>query len=180
MKFAAVFFVALAALAQQGPFSDVPAATSDALQFGAPLPDFEVKDIRGRTWRLADLKGKYTLVHLWGTPAARAKDKVPAPVGVFRMLPDLAEIQRIHDEVKAAGGVQVLTFCIDYDYTHAPEYMKGRPYDFPVIADFQVARKLFAGTGWYLVVDPEGRLSQPFRSWSFGRVALEVQRVAGR
>ena len=157
MKTGALCLVAVAAMAEQGSFSNVPEAASDALQFGAALPEFEAKDIAGRTWRLADLKGKYTLVHLWDTGTARAKERVAAPVGVFRMLPNLAEIQRVHEEVKPSGRVQVLTFCMDYDYTHAPEFMKGKPYDFPVFNDFLLPRKLFGRvSGTYFVSTPRG------------------------
>jgi len=59
-----------------------------------------------------------------------------------------------------------------------------------VIADWMLIRKLF-GRGnpaggrlglmsliW--VVDPQGRVSEPFRSWSFGRVLFEVERAAAR
>jgi hypothetical protein len=56
----------------QAQFGSVPPAMSDLLQFGAQLPDFEAKDIAGRTWRLEDLRGKYTLVYIWGTFEARA------------------------------------------------------------------------------------------------------------
>ncbi len=34
---------------------------------GEPLPDFDLRDIRGRRWRLAKLKGKVTYVNVWAT-----------------------------------------------------------------------------------------------------------------
>lgn len=34
---------------------------------GEPLPDFDLTDIKGRRWRLADLKGKVTYVNVWAT-----------------------------------------------------------------------------------------------------------------
>ena len=76
----------------------------------------------------------------------------------------------------------MLTFCRDYDYTHAPEYMTSRRYTFPVIADWVLIDKLFpaAGPSRQWVVNPEGRLSEPFRSWTFGRLLFELERVAGR
>lgn len=180
MRFGAVLLlIATGALGQE--FSAVPPAASDSLVFSDALPQFEVKDIAGRTWRNEELRGKYTLVYLWNTFLARGRDKFVPTAGVLRVLPDMAEVQRAHEEAARSKNVQVLAFCQDYDYTHAPEYLKGKPYTFPVIADWQVARKLFGqSSGMYLVIDPEGRISQPFRSWSFARVALEVQRAAGR
>src|SRR5438045_2937132 len=52
--------------------------------------------------------------------------------------PDLREIQRFHDKAKLTPHLQVLTFCSDYDYTHAPEYLKQAGYDFPVVADWNL------------------------------------------
>jgi hypothetical protein len=32
-----------------------------------PMPDFELADMKGAKWRLANLKGKTTLINLWST-----------------------------------------------------------------------------------------------------------------
>ena len=179
-RWGAVLFVAVNAWAQS-PFSSIPAVKEDALRFGAELPAFEVKDIAGRTWTLADLRGKYTLLYVWHTFRARAVDKLdPQSKEVFRVhFPDLREVERVHREVRRSKDIQVLTLCVDYDYTHAPDYMKEMPYTFPVIADWALIRKLVppaAASGTHWVVSPEGRLSEPFRSWSFTRTFWEVQR----
>jgi len=177
--------VALTALAQQPPvFVSIPPAASDELRFGAPLPPFEAKDIAGKTWRSDDLRGKFTLIYIWGTAEARAVDNHPHAREIVTIagLPDLPELQRFYDRVKTAKKIQVLTFCRDYDYTHAPEYMTTRQYTFPVIADWVLMKKLFpdAGPSRHWLVNPEGRLSEPFRSWTFGRLLFEFERVAGR
>jgi hypothetical protein len=130
-------------------FTPVSPERAEAFRFGAALPAFEAKDALGRIWRLEDLRGKYTLVYLWHTFAARQSD-----------------------------AAEVLTFCTDYDYTHAGEYMKEREYSFPVIADWELARKLFGTSATQLVVSPEGRVSEPVRSWSFSRLRWETQRLA--
>jgi hypothetical protein len=40
----------------------------DTLHFEARMiPDFEAKDITGRLWRSADLRGKLTVIDIWGT-----------------------------------------------------------------------------------------------------------------
>jgi peroxiredoxin len=136
-----ILLIAQLALAQQSPFLSVPPAVSDSLRFGAQLPEFEAKDITGRTWRNDDLRGKLTLIYIWHTFAARAADAAgthPHARETIRAsgLPDLPELQRFHDKVRNAGNVQVLAFCSDYDYTHAPEYMNQKNYTFPVIADW--------------------------------------------
>jgi peroxiredoxin len=167
----------------QSPFLPVPAAVSDSLRFGAQLPEFEAKDITGRTWRREDLHGKLTLIYIWNTILARAMDAHdPHWRESIPGLPDLPQLQQFYDKVRNARNIQVLTFCSDYDYTHAQEYMKQRKYAFPVIADWVLINKLFprAGGEPYWLVDSEGRLSYPFRSWSFGRVLFEVESAAFR
>jgi len=34
---------------------------------GEPLPDFQLTDLQGKTWRLADLKGKVTFINVWAS-----------------------------------------------------------------------------------------------------------------
>jgi hypothetical protein len=164
----------------QSPFSSVPPAKEDALRFGAELPAFEVKDIAGRTWTLEDLRGKYTLIYLWHTFTARWSDRMDPPAKELfrRHVLDLDEVESVHRQVRQSKKVQVLTLCTDYDYTHAPENIKEKPYTFAVIADWVLIRKLVPGGG-HRVVNPEGRLSELFRSWSFTRTFWEVRRAAG-
>jgi peroxiredoxin len=166
----------------QSPFSEVPPPKEDGLRFGAELPAFEVKDTAGKTWTLADLRGKYTVLYLWHTFTAKRIDELdPRRKELYRRhLVDLDEVERVHREVKGSKSIQVLTLCTDYDYTHAPEYMKESGHTFPVIADWVLIKKLVPAGGVYWVVNPEGRLSEPFRSWSFSRVFWEVQRAAAR
>jgi cytochrome c biogenesis protein CcmG/thiol:disulfide interchange protein DsbE len=162
---------AVAQQTSQSPFFSIPPVPTDTLRFGDRIPDFEAKDIDGRTWHRADLAGKFTVIYIWHT----ADPDVPR----FNNLP---EVQRFFDQVKGAKNLQVLTFCRDYDYTHAPEFMKRKGYTFPVIAEWSLIRKLFPSDrmpGWYAVVNPEERLSYPARGWSFGHLLFEVERAAG-
>ena len=34
---------------------------------GKPAPDFELKDVSGRTWKLSDLRGKVVFINFWAT-----------------------------------------------------------------------------------------------------------------
>jgi len=162
------------------PFLPVSPVRED-LRFEAQLPAFEAKDIAGRTWRLDDLRAKFTLIYIWHTFEARAVDAHDPRLREILGLSNLPEVQRFYDKVKGSKSIQVLTFCRDYDYTHAPEYIKARGYSFPVIADWTLIQKLFgkaAGNPPYLVVDPAGRLSNPSRSWSLGRVLYEIEAIS--
>src|SRR5947209_8571120 len=175
MRFIGMLLTASALWGQAG-FSSIPPPDLNELRFGAQLPDFEAKDTAGRTWTLADLRGKWTVIYVWGTSIARAVDAHdPHFREVIPGLPDLPEVQRFHDKVRDVANLQVLAFCRDYDYTHARDYIKERKYTFPVIADWVLLRKLVpdAGEPSYWVVNPEGRLSAPFRRWSFGKVLMQ-------
>jgi len=193
MRFGGLFFMTMAVvLAQQpswpptengSPFLSIP-PVSEGLRFEAQLPPFEARDIAGRTWRLEDLREKITLIYIWYTFEARAVDAHDASVReVIHGLSDLPEVQRFYDELRHTKNIQVLTFCRDYDCTHASEYMKEKKYSFPVTADWTLIRKLIPNAGGnppYWVVDPQGRLSDSLRSWSFGRVLYEIERAGSR
>jgi hypothetical protein len=165
-----------------GPFVPV-APASEGVRFEGQIPTFEAKDTTGRMWRTEDLRGKITLVYVWNTFEAREVDAHARAREVVGGISDLPEVQRFYDKTRGAKNIQTLTFCRDYDYTHAAEYMKERKYSFPVIADWVLVKKLFAnaaGNPSYWVVDREGRLSNPIRSWSLGRVMYEIERMAAR
>jgi peroxiredoxin len=155
------------------PFLSIAPASGDTLRFDEKLADFETRDIDGRVWRSSDLMGKFTVVDLWVANYGMANAEHPG-------------LQRFYEQVRANhANIQVLTFCLDLDYAHAPAYMHARHYTFPVIADWRVGTKLFGSGGGILggvpqqrVIDREGRLADPFRAWSFGRVLFEVERAA--
>jgi hypothetical protein len=82
-----------------------------SFRFAAQFPEFEAKDINGRTWRLEDLRGKFTLIYLWNASQARALatdedllDCLPAsirthlPESVRAMRRPLVDLQRFYDE----------------------------------------------------------------------------------
>jgi hypothetical protein len=192
MRFVGLYFVAVTAvLAQQSssptaetgsPFLSIP-PVPEGFRFETQLPSFEAKDIAGRTWRLEDLRGKVTLIYIWYTFEARAVDAHDPHLREIMPLSDLPAVQRFYDEARRTKNIQVLTFCRDYDYTHASDYMKERKYSFPVIADWVLIKKLFptaGGNAPYWVVDQDARLSSPIRAWTFGRVIYELKRAASR
>jgi hypothetical protein len=164
------------------PFLSIP-ERSEGIRFDAQIPPFEAKDIAGRTWRLEDLRGKFTLIYIWNTFEARAVDAHHGIREVIHGLSDLPEVQRFHDRTRRTKNIQVLTFCRDYDYTHASEYVKEKGYSFPVIADWVLIQKLFPQAGAdppYWVVDRNAQLSFPVRAWSLGRVLYEIERASSR
>jgi len=61
----ATVLLAASTLLAQSPFQSIPPAVSDTLSFRTPLADFEAKDIGGKTWRLADLQGRLTVISIF-------------------------------------------------------------------------------------------------------------------
>jgi hypothetical protein len=176
------------------PFLSVPTvgiagSAEQALRFGVKLPDFQATDTSGRIWRLADLRGKFTLIYVWSMVEARLQESLRHP-GVAGFL-ELPAVQRCHEQVKDPKNIQVLTFCRDDyrgDYMPAEEYMKMKQYTFPVVADYASVVRLFDGIKPWVwkepagshewIVNPEGQLAYPVRSWSFGRLLFEVEKAA--
>ena len=197
MRSSAKFFLALAARVAQAQESSrpsdavtlaaIPPAAVDSLRFDRDLPDTAIKDVQGRVWRLQDFRGKFTLIYVWHTFEARAVDAHSGRGHDHLMqelgLPDLREVQRFYDSARGTSKFQVLTFCRDYDYTHAPEYMKQAGFTVPVVADWKLIDKFLgpdARTLRYAVIGPEGKLSAPFRSWTLGRVLFELEAMAAK
>ena len=94
------------------------AATWDARQ--TPLPDFDLMDLQGRKWKLADLKGKVAFINLWATWC-----------GPCRM--ELPYVQKLSEQMKERKDVLVLTFNIDEELGLVEPFMKENKYTFTVI-----------------------------------------------
>jgi peroxiredoxin len=183
----AILLVLALRVAGAQSFSAIPPVPTDSLRFERDLPAVEIKDAAGKVWRPEDFRGKYTLVYVFHTSEARMADARTGP-GQDRLkrwigLPDLREVQRFYDVAKDKRQLQVLAFCSDYDYTHAPEYMKQAGFDFPVVADWKLIDQVLGldvHASRYAVIGPDGKLSAPFRSWSLGRVMFELEAIAGK
>jgi hypothetical protein len=77
--------------------------------------------------------------------------------------------------------LQVLTFAGDEDPARVRAYMLEKGYTFPVVVNAQLSTRLFGDEGGIpkqFVINQEGRLSEPFVSWSLGRIFLEAERLA--
>jgi peroxiredoxin len=156
-------------LSGQAPFQVIrpPAADTDILAFRNPVPDFEVRDIGGRIWHSADLQGKLTVVQTWGTFCLPCRQEHPA-------------LQDFFNKTRSMSNVQVLSISVDGGRSRVRSYMKDKGFTFPVIMDSDLQAKLFPEGGlpetW--VIGPDGRRADRFQSWTFGRVLLEVEKMA--
>ena len=151
--------------------ADAPSpAPPPALDYTAILPDFQAKDLNGKTWTLADLKGKATLIDVWATWCGPCRAEHPL-------------LQELYNRIKARKDIQVLTFSMDETSYLPASYMKEQKYGFPVIASKDPAEKLFPVLGlpqrW--IVDAKGRRSSPYLAHpsDFERAIAELEKAAG-
>jgi hypothetical protein len=137
------------------------------IEYPTQLPDFEAKDLNGRIWRLADLKGKATLIVVWTAWGGANQGELQAS-------------QNFYDSIKDRSDLQMLTFCIDENSYLAESRIKGGKYTFPVIVSRTLTERLFLERGLRraCIIDALGRRSSPFR---FSRPELtmaELQKAA--
>jgi len=176
--------------AAKSPFESIPSPSAAVLRFGGQIPEFEARDISGRTWRSKDLLGRITLIYIWSISSARMLDRIPLRLRIPLNLMDLSELQGFYEETKNKRDLQVLTFCRDFESGepwYASDYLRQNRYSFPVITDYVTRAhlelaidSLFPGEGtdgpW--LVNPRGQLAHRVRSWSLGRLILEAERAA--
>jgi thiol-disulfide isomerase/thioredoxin len=102
-----------------------PAPTVAATQMGwtqmdKPLPDFQISDADGKTWRLADLKGKVALVNLWATWCGPCRDELPY-------------LQKLFNKVRERKDLVVLTLNTDDNPGLIMPFLTENKYTFPVL-----------------------------------------------
>ena len=109
------------------------------------IPEFELSDLSGKTWRLKELGGKTLLISLWATWCGPC-------------LAELPHLERFYEKVKDRTDIQVLTFDIDEDLGLVAPFMKEKGYTFPVLPAYSTVVSLLDGFAipqtW--LVDPKG------------------------
>jgi thiol-disulfide isomerase/thioredoxin len=86
-----------------------------------PLPNFEMADAAGKTWRLADLAGKVTLINLWATWCGPCRAELPY-------------LQKVFEKVKARKDLAVLTLNTDDNLGLILPFLQENKFTFPVLA----------------------------------------------
>jgi thiol-disulfide isomerase/thioredoxin len=129
-----------------------PAVVNTASQWTTldkPLPDFRFSDAGGKTWTLADLKGKVTLVNLWATWCGPCKAELPY-------------LQKLFDKVRQRTDLQVLTLNTDDNPGLILPFLHQTKYTFPVLPALgyvnQLVPELSIPRNW--IVDADGILRQ--------------------
>jgi len=110
------------------------------------LPQFELADLNGNTWRLKALKGKALLINLWATWCGPCKAELP-------------KIQKLYERVKDRNDLAVLTFNVDEEAGRVEPFVKEKGYTFPVLLAYSLVENLFDVWGipqnW--IIDAQGK-----------------------
>jgi hypothetical protein len=135
--------------------------------FGKEPPPWHLTDAKGiaRNAKLADFKGKWTLLYIWGPNCSPCLSKD---------LPELMAFYEAHNAER--NRFEILAFCIDFseklpDIAALEKHLapvkkavwNGKDLPFPVLLDntFQTYERLgFEGNGVsnFLLINPEGKL----------------------
>jgi thiol-disulfide isomerase/thioredoxin len=104
--------------AAKGATEVAEAATWDAKN--QALPDFDLTDLQGKAWKLADLKGRVAFINFWATWCGPCKMELPY-------------VQKLSDQMKDRKDILILTLNIDDELGLVEPFMKENKYSFAVI-----------------------------------------------
>ena len=107
------------------------------------LPEFDLTDLDGRKWTLADLKGKVAFINLWATWCGPCRRELPY-------------VQKLREQLKDRKDVVILTLNIDDEVGKVAPFMKENNYSFPVLLGQAYAEAQGVGAiprNWVVTVD---------------------------
>lgn len=99
----------------------VPSLQKNA-EIGKPAPDFELKDINGKKWKLGQLKGKIVILNFWASWCNDCKEEKKS-------------IQAYLDKKGAADDIVFLTVLYKDNPSRVKEFVRNAGYSFPVLID---------------------------------------------
>ncbi len=125
------------------------AATATDQTIGKPAPDFVLKDTKGKTWRLSELRGKVVFVNFWATwcPPCRAE------------MPSMQELS----QSLAPDSFQMLAILSNDQAEMAEKFAGGIGFTAPILLDPEnLASKAYGITGVpeTYIVDKQGILRE--------------------
>lgn len=102
---------------------------------GQAMPDFVLVDLQGRTWRLADLKGKTAFVNVWATWCKPCLQELP-------------HVQRLYERVKDRPDVVLLTMNVDKTGSNVQTFVSKNGYTFPVVLAYEYVQAQLRTSGF--------------------------------
>jgi thiol-disulfide isomerase/thioredoxin len=111
------------------------------------LPEFELVDLSGKTWRLKELNGKAVLINVWATWCGPCQVELP-------------HIQKLYQKVKDRLDLQILTLNDDENSGLIEPFLNEHGYSFPVLPAYGFISNVFAssfGIPQTWIIDSQGR-----------------------
>ncbi len=129
--------------------------------------EFALKDLTGKTWTFADLRGKVVLVNFWATWCPPCRKEMP-------------DLEALYERF-AAQGLVILGIS-DEDAVKVEPFIRERGVTFPVLLDpGRRVNEMFVvgGIPKSFVYDREGRLVAQSIDMRTGKQFLEMLAKAG-
>ena len=137
---------------------------------GMPAPDFELTDITGKAWHLADFRGKVVLVNFWATWCDSCKEENPS-------------LQKFMDSEKENRNLVFLTILYNDSPQNAVDYLKRYNLSFNVLLDDRKTSLVYGITGVpeTFVISKKGLLKGKFIGpvqWDAPDLKAEIDKLA--
>lgn len=140
-----------------------------------PLPSFELADLHGKTWKLADLKGRVVFLNFWASWCGFCREELP-------------RLQKLAERYNDQPNVVFLSFNMDDDPGLIDPFVKDQKFTFTVLPAYSYVTDTLKVNGipqnW--IVGPDGviRLKgigyDASEKWDLGmKDAIEKVRAAG-
>lgn len=120
------------------------------LKKGQPAPDFTLKDLEGKTWKLSDLKGKkIVMIDFWATWCNICKREMPI-------------LQKVYQEYQGKG-VEFFGIALDENVAAIGKVVRDKGVTYPVLVDqdTKVATEIYQLSGpipYKVVIDQAGTI----------------------
>ena len=88
---------------------------------GAPLPDFALTDLEGKTHRLAEYRGQVVVVNFWATWCPPCVEEMPS-------------LEKLHRALEAKG-LKVLAISVDQRTTDVARFRREHDLTFTILHD---------------------------------------------
>ncbi|GER66063.1 thiol-disulfide oxidoreductase ResA [Weizmannia acidilactici] len=102
-------------------YANATKGTRGKLQAGDQAPDFVLKDLNGKTYRLSDYKGRGVFLNFWGTWCDPCKKEMPY----------MNELYQTYKQ----KGVEILAVHVKDTRFLVDQFVKQYGLDFPVLID---------------------------------------------
>ena len=150
--------------------ADKAAQTLTALDRPIPAPDFTLKGEDGKTYRLADYRGKVVVLNFWATWCPPCRYEMPS-------------MERAHQKVRGENIV-LLAVNVGENADQIFEFTGRYPVTFPLPLDLDgtVSRKYpVIGLPTTFVIDPRGMVTHRAiggREWDDEQLLVELRKLA--